>query len=353
MADSSQNSKTKEPQSIAERLQEVALKQIEKRTQDAVDNQLQSGVPVNDLLNNLAQSLGVQTQMASQIPSGGQLVKSSFGTEDLSKLQVPIEGSRQGALLGLFNTLQGKGFDPLGLQPRTRPLSGSEQFGIQEKVQQQDERRMKALGEFRQGVEAQLNAQMSVSKEGREEAKFGLDMLKEANLLDRQGKLTPEQLFTKYEIAVKDFSIQRDAYLRIQSAGTSPSQAGDIALIFGYLKLLDPTSTVREGEFATVQNAGNVGQKLISMYNRALGNTRLSSSQRKDFLLRANKLFTVAEKQNSKVVDGFVKLGESSGIPADRFIRDVGAVNIRIEGPGGKSKKESTGKLEFIGFEEE
>ena len=37
-----------------------------------------------------------------------------------------------------------------------------------------------------------------------------------------------------------------------------PDAAGDMALIFSYMKMLDPNSTVREGEYATAQDAGSI-----------------------------------------------------------------------------------------------
>ena len=45
-----------------------------------------------------------------------------------------------------------------------------------------------------------------------------------------------------------------------------------MALIFGFMKTQDPTSTVREGEFATAENArGMVGPHVRRMYNRGEG----------------------------------------------------------------------------------
>jgi hypothetical protein len=36
------------------------------------------------------------------------------------------------------------------------------------------------------------------------------------------------------------------------------------------MKMLDPTSVVREGEFATAQNAASIPIKIVNMYNKAL-----------------------------------------------------------------------------------
>jgi len=79
-------------------------------------------------------------------------------------------------------------------------------------------------------------------------------------------------------------------YKKIETAAKNPSAAGDISLIFGYMKLLDPASVVREGEFATAQNAGNIPESVYGMYNRAIRGERLAPTIREDFLGQAKNL---------------------------------------------------------------
>ena len=57
---------------------------------------------------------------------------------------------------------------------------------------------------------------------------------------------------------------------KIQKETDKPSPASDMALIFGFMKLLDPTSTVREGEYATVQNATGIPGRVTNAYNNAI-----------------------------------------------------------------------------------
>ena len=49
-----------------------------------------------------------------------------------------------------------------------------------------------------------------------------------------------------------------------------PSAAGDLAMIFTYMKILDPTSVVREGEQATAQNAAGTPERIKNIYNRVI-----------------------------------------------------------------------------------
>lgn len=78
-----------------------------------------------------------------------------------------------------------------------------------------------------------------------------------------------------------------DSFSRLSQAALNPSAAGDLAMIFGFMKILDPTSVVREGEFANAQNTGSVPQRTWALYNRILSGERLTPPQRQDFVNQA------------------------------------------------------------------
>jgi hypothetical protein len=90
---------------------------------------------------------------------------------------------------------------------------------------------------------------------------------------------------------VKDYQSVRDAYGRIKTSAENPSAAGDMSLIFNYMKVLDPGSTVREGEFATAQQATGIPERIVNAYNQAISGQRLNDKQREDFVGRAGMLF--------------------------------------------------------------
>lgn len=92
------------------------------------------------------------------------------------------------------------------------------------------------------------------------------------------------------EQTVKDASAIAGAYQRIRAVANDPSAAGDLSLIFSYMKMLDPGSTVREGEFANAQNAAGIPDQVRNLYNRAKSGERLNPAQRADFLKQAENL---------------------------------------------------------------
>lgn len=111
-----------------------------------------------------------------------------------------------------------------------------------------------------------------------------------------------------------EFISQRDSFGRIRASGQDPSAAGDLALIFNYMKLLDPNSVVRESEFANAQNTGSVPQRVWATYNRVLSGERLAPDQRQDFLDRAERLFTQASEDQKRRNSRFRSRAEDAGI---------------------------------------
>lgn len=89
----------------------------------------------------------------------------------------------------------------------------------------------------------------------------------------------------------KKFKEQSEAMARVEASAKDPSAAGDLALIFNYMKILDPGSTVREGEFANAQNSAGVPQRIVAKYNSVRSGERLGQVQRADFLDRAQRLY--------------------------------------------------------------
>lgn len=67
-----------------------------------------------------------------------------------------------------------------------------------------------------------------------------------------------------------------------ESLAGSPSPKKDIAAIFEFMKILDPTSTVREGEYATVENARSWPEQIRAKWNKATDGVKLTPEDRVD-----------------------------------------------------------------------
>lgn len=139
------------------------------------------------------------------------------------------------------------------------------------------------------------------------QTRFGPDGKPIANVAAQPAAADPKVQFAQADKLRDEFNNQSkefigvaNSYQRIIDSASDPSAAGDLALIFNYMKVLDPGSTVREGEFATAQNSGSVPSAIVARYNKIISGERLAPEQRADFLARADKLYKGQETRWTK-----------------------------------------------------
>ena len=113
-----------------------------------------------------------------------------------------------------------------------------------------------------------------------------------------------------------------DAFQKIKSAALNPSAANDISLIFGFMKALDPTSTVREGEAATAENARGVSEDVRNLYNKINSGQRLSQAQRQDFLQSAYGLVESQMPNVQQTIDRYTAIAGRSKLNPEDVVSD-------------------------------
>ena len=134
----------------------------------------------------------------------------------------------------------------------------------------------------------------------------------------------PSKLRNEFLRGSKTFVEVQDAYRRVQASVQDPSAAGDVSLIFNFMKILDPQSVVREGEFATAENAQGIPLRVRNMYNKAMSGERLAPEARKDFVTRSGLLFNKQLEGHKQLVSEYDRLAKSSGVePSDVIVNYV------------------------------
>ena len=118
----------------------------------------------------------------------------------------------------------------------------------------------------------------------------------------------------------KDDSDVAGSWRTLHSNAALGTPAGDIAVIYAYMKLQDPTSVVREGEFATAQNAGGIHETIRARLNQAIGTGRLTPQLRSEILGSAKATLNSRRSQFSAKQDRFTKLAKSKGIDPELVI---------------------------------
>jgi hypothetical protein len=145
------------------------------------------------------------------------------------------------------------------------------------------------------------------------------------NPFDNEQKVRKE-----FEGNIKNYLESRRGYERLLAS--KDTAAGDISLIFGYMKMLDPGSVVREGEFATAQNAAGIPDQIKNAYNRALSGERLNPNQRGMFKSQADELYGKARGEYDIREQQTRASSKAYGLNADRIIVPLPRVSA-----GGKS----------------
>lgn len=122
---------------------------------------------------------------------------------------------------------------------------------------------------------------------------------------------------------VKEFNKVRPQFntLRDLVRKPNPTAQDDIAIIFNYMKLLDPSSVVREGEFATAQNAAGIPDNIRNAYNRAQDGTRLNKQQRENLLKTAYGYYQNYRNSYNQQAENYRGYARDNGINADRVAR--------------------------------
>lgn len=126
----------------------------------------------------------------------------------------------------------------------------------------------------------------------------------------------------------KDFGLQTGAYQRVLSSAKDPSPAGDIALIFNFMKVLDPGSTVREGEFATAASAGSVPEQIWGQYNKVMSGERLVPEIRADFVKRAGELYQGAAGLQEETNSRYSGLATDYGYDPERIVSPIPKIGV-------------------------
>lgn len=143
--------------------------------------------------------------------------------------------------------------------------------------------------------EQELNAKMSESgKKVREQSrKESMDLTKQ--YMDHPTTKSTNIVVSNYD-KIKALA---------ENAGKLQTGAGDMGLVFSYMKMLDPGSTVREGEYANAQNSGGVDEKFRNLYNAVAKGQILSPGQRADFLKAAETLKTSQLDSQKAIYDQY------------------------------------------------
>lgn len=159
------------------------------------------------------------------------------------------------------------------------------------------------------------------------------------------GDFAKDEMSMRKELADlnKQPRIVMDMYRKVEAAAKAPSAPNDLAMIFAYMKMLDPGSVVREQEFANAQNAAGIPDQVRNAWNKALNGQRLNENQRREFLQSAAQIASLAQneittntrqKQSEAEQYGYDPV-RASGVPDFRNVTSGGPTPQQQDRRGG------------------
>lgn len=111
----------------------------------------------------------------------------------------------------------------------------------------------------------------------------------------------------KFAQQVSGYKQALQGYNRLKSSLEAGDAFGDIAAIFGFMKMLDPTSVVREGEFAVAASAGGLFARMQIIMKQAEDGQRLTPTMRQEIMDLSNELVETYNDAYKSKRDGYQK----------------------------------------------
>lgn len=123
---------------------------------------------------------------------------------------------------------------------------------------------------------------------------------------------------------VKSAAEMNNAFRTIEAAYKRPSAANDLAMATKYMKILDPTSVVRESEFALAVNATGLMDKVYNYAHMIKTGEKLNPTQRKDFYDSAKAINDAFQGEANKVGSTYRGIGSQYGLSPDNVTLGAG-----------------------------
>jgi len=286
-----------------------------------------------------AKALQMQQSMRPSVAAGGLKLPPPPPAPTLTRGGLSFTPQSRGMLAGALAGLQYAG-------PQAQPTSFAQGLGVMgqaameafDVAQQREEERAAAKAE----IERQRERQAIEDARYEEEKRFERERLRQEREAQRKAETAEKDkiYFDRADKLRDEFTAQSKEYDKVESAvekviisGSKSvdeaTGADDLALLFGYMKLLDPGSVVRESEFRQAQTTSGIPDAILALRNQILEGTKLSSLQRERFVTAARDLFNVYANSQGKLESYYTDRSNSFGVsPVDVVRTRLGVGSI-------------------------
>ncbi len=152
----------------------------------------------------------------------------------------------------------------------------------------------------------------------------------------RAGFNQAAELRKEFQAQSKNFQQVRDSFNRIQTSAQSPTPAGDLSMLYNYMKMLDPGSVVRESEFRSAATAKPLLERVGLSWDAVgaiFSGQKMTPGMRQDFLNRAAQLYSAENQQHGQRVNEYKRLATGANLNPNMVITDMEATGAAPAAP--------------------
>lgn len=102
----------------------------------------------------------------------------------------------------------------------------------------------------------------------------------------------------------------------------SGNPLAQIALVFSFMKTLDPTSVVRESEYATAENARGVPETVRNMWNKVKDGARLTGEQIDNMSVAGRNTAKTWKRKQASFAKTYTARAKRRGVDPDDVVFD-------------------------------
>ena len=128
------------------------------------------------------------------------------------------------------------------------------------------------------------------------------------------------------------------AFKAVQDAATRLTPQSDINIIYGIAKLYDPTSVVREGEYATIANSQAIPERIKSLAQQLQGKGKLTPETRAQLMVEARQRIGTLQGEYNGAKSTYEGIAKKRQLDTGNVFAPVGA-GIDANKPQGSAKQ--------------
>lgn len=135
----------------------------------------------------------------------------------------------------------------------------------------------------------------------------------------------------RQEKDVQNYTVVRDNFKRIEDSSKLESGQGDLAVIFSFMRVLDPESVVRETEFKNAAQAVGRLQQMANIPKQWIQGDRLTPEGRAGFRRAAKEIHDTQRRTYDTKAKIYERQAKAYGVDPSLIIPDYGDDSADVE----------------------